>query len=122
VDHAEHGTDGQRLPHLEPLPEQIPCPAIHADFAPAAALAMADDDRAATVVKVALARASASLIRMPERQSTTMSPRSRKPSARCPAPNFGRVVPSRVELSLLLCMESGRSLRRYCGGDGAGQC
>jgi hypothetical protein len=51
---AEQRADGQREAEVQPLLKLFPGPVVHADFAAAAALAAADEDRAAAGVEVSL--------------------------------------------------------------------
>jgi hypothetical protein len=51
---AEQRTDGQLDADGQPLLELLPGPVVHADFAAAASLAAADEDRAAAGVEVCL--------------------------------------------------------------------
>ena len=51
---AEQRADGQRDAEVQPLLKLFPGPVVHTDFAAAAALAAADEDRAAAGVEVSL--------------------------------------------------------------------
>jgi hypothetical protein len=53
---AQQGPDRQLEPHVEPGLQLSPAPGVHADLASAAALAAADDQRAAALVKIGLER------------------------------------------------------------------
>jgi hypothetical protein len=53
-EHTEQRTDGQLDADVQPLLQLLPGPVVHADFAPAAALAAADEDCAAAWVEVRL--------------------------------------------------------------------
>jgi hypothetical protein len=55
VDHAEERPHRELEPDCVPLPQLLPGPLVHADLAPAAALAAADEQRAAATVEVCLA-------------------------------------------------------------------
>src|ERR1700759_2770137 len=52
--HTEQRTHGKRGPQLQPWVELLPCPAVHPDLAALTALAVSDQDRTATYVKVTL--------------------------------------------------------------------
>src|SRR5215207_7136007 len=71
---AEQRADGQREAEVQPLLKLFPGPVVHADFAAAAALAAADEDRAAAGVEVSLGERERLVMRKPARQSTTISP------------------------------------------------
>src|SRR5215217_2418456 len=53
VDDAQQRTDRQLTPHVEPEQELFPAPGVHADFAATPALAAPNQQRAATVIKIA---------------------------------------------------------------------
>ena len=63
----------------------LPGPVVHADLAAAAALAAADEDEPRRASRSASVSVSASWMRSPARQSTTISPRIRKPWGVVPA-------------------------------------
>ena len=95
--HAEQRPHGQRPSQRQPRVELLPGPAVHPDLAALAALALAHQDRAALQVKIALSlSASASLTRNPARPSTTISARSRTPSALSPAVLITATISSTV--------------------------
>jgi len=54
IDHAEQGADRHLDPAGEPRPELLEAPAVHADLAALAALALADQQRAAAWFEVRL--------------------------------------------------------------------
>ena len=54
VDDAQQRPDGQLDPDVEPRLQFVPAPGVHADLAPAAALAAPDEQRAAALVKIGL--------------------------------------------------------------------
>jgi len=54
VDDAQQRPDRQLEPHVEPGLQLSPAPGVHADLASAAALAAADEQRAAALVKISL--------------------------------------------------------------------
>ena len=54
VDDAEQRADGEFEAALEPGLKFLPAPVVHADLAPAPALAAADQRRAATLVEIGL--------------------------------------------------------------------
>jgi hypothetical protein len=54
VDNAEQCTDRHLLSGLKPRLELLPAPGVRADLAPLSALAVADEDRPAVAVKIAL--------------------------------------------------------------------
>jgi hypothetical protein len=85
VHDAQQSADRQRGAQVQPWLDLLPAPAVHADLAPLAALAASHEDRAGAAVKIASARASASLIRSPARHKTTISARTRSPWALGPA-------------------------------------
>jgi len=74
----------------------FPSPTVHANLASLAALSAADEDRAATLVQVVSASASASLILNPARQRTTSSARSRMPSVVLPTDRMTWMISSTV--------------------------
>src|SRR4051794_13731713 len=52
VDDAEQQPDRQLEARVQPRPQLLPAPVVHADLAPAAALALAHEDRSAPLVEV----------------------------------------------------------------------
>jgi hypothetical protein len=74
----------------------LPWPAVDADLAAFAALAMADQDRASMSVKIALVERERFADRQPARQSTTIRPRSRIASASSPAARITAMISSTV--------------------------
>jgi hypothetical protein len=56
VDHTQQRANRQARPELEPRVKLLPGPAVHADLASLAALAVADHDGAARAVKVGLGK------------------------------------------------------------------
>jgi len=54
VDDAQQRPDRQLEPRVEPGLQLSPAPGVHADLASAAALAAADEQRAAALVKISL--------------------------------------------------------------------
>src|SRR3954471_13261658 len=54
VNAADQRPDRQLEPRVQPRPQRLPAPPLHPDLASAAALAVADQDRSAPVVKVVL--------------------------------------------------------------------
>src|ERR687896_1400707 len=54
VDDAEQRTDRQRPPRLKPWQELLPAPGVHADLAPAPALAAPDHERPAALLEICL--------------------------------------------------------------------
>jgi hypothetical protein len=56
VDHAQQRPYGHGHPELEPWAEVVPAPRVHADIAPAAALAVTDQNRSAARIKVVLCK------------------------------------------------------------------
>ena len=54
VDNAEQRPDRELRPCAQPRPQVLPAPVVHADLAPTAALAVADQQRAAPGVEVVL--------------------------------------------------------------------
>ena len=54
ADDAEHGADRQLAPNVEPRPQLLACPLVHADLTTASALAAAHEQRATPVVEIGL--------------------------------------------------------------------
>jgi hypothetical protein len=54
VDNAQHRADREPATNLQPRTELLPCPAIHPNLSPLAALPAPDDYRAARSVQIAL--------------------------------------------------------------------
>jgi hypothetical protein len=52
VDHPQQRTDRHRHPELEPRPEVLPAPTVHADLPPPAALAAPDEHRSGSRLEV----------------------------------------------------------------------
>src|SRR2546423_8937765 len=94
VDDAEQCSDRHLGASDNPRPKLPPAPLVHPDFAALAALAVADEERPASRVEVALGEIQASEIRSPARQSTTISPRTRAPCAPFPASRMTATISS----------------------------
>jgi hypothetical protein len=73
------GPGRQLGPRREPGAQLLPAPLVHADLAPPAALAAADQDRASPLVEIVLGERERSWRRTPARHSTTMIARRRQP-------------------------------------------
>src|SRR5215210_578341 len=85
IDHAEQRPDRHLEPTVEPRPQLLESPVVHPDLAALAALALADEDRAAAGSRSGSVSDIASPIRRAARQSTTISARSRSPWSVSPA-------------------------------------
>jgi hypothetical protein len=72
----------------------VAAPGVHADLAPAAALAAPDEQRAAALVKIGLGERERFLARSPARHRMTISARSRRPSASPPAARITATISS----------------------------
>jgi hypothetical protein len=79
VDDAKQRPDRQLRPRDEPGAQQLPAPLVHADLAPAAALAAPDQQRSAPLVEVVLGKRESLLDTSPARQSTMIIARILKP-------------------------------------------
>ena len=86
------GSSHARQPGLELLP----APVVHADLSAPAALAAADQQRAAARVEVGLGERERLVMRSPARQRTTIRPRSRRPWTPSPAPRMTATISSTV--------------------------
>ncbi len=89
------GPTGSR-PALEPGSELLQAPFVHADLAAAAALAVADQDRAAARVEVALGERERLLDPQPGAPQTTITARSRAPWRSSPAWRITATISSTV--------------------------
>jgi hypothetical protein len=85
LDDAQQSADGKGDAVVQPRLDLLPGPAVHADLAALAALAVTDQDATDRGVQVTLGKASASLIRRPARHNKTMSVLVRKPYGVSPA-------------------------------------
>ncbi len=94
--HAEQRPDGEGRTKLQPRVQLLPCPAVHSDLPALVALAVPYQHGASFRVEIALISASASLIRSPARQSTTITPRNRTPSGLSPAARMTEMISSTV--------------------------
>lgn len=93
VEDADEGADGEFDPYFEPWIQVLPGPAVHADFTAFAAVALPDED-AAAMRRGLSARASASLIRIPARHSSTTSARALRPNGVSPAHRITAMISS----------------------------
>lgn len=89
-------SDRQHPSNSQPGVDLLPRPPVHPDLPTLAALASSDEDRAAFAVQIRLGKASASLIRNPARQSTTIKPRNLSPSGSSPAARITAMISSTV--------------------------
>jgi hypothetical protein len=74
----------------------FPGPGVHSDLTAATALTTADEDRAPAGVEVSFAERERFVERNPARQSTTISPRIRKPWGVAPAWRITATISSTV--------------------------
>jgi hypothetical protein len=96
VDHAQQRADRHRQPELEPEAEVIPAPAVHADLAAAASFRVADQYRPRRASRSGSVTVSASVMRSPARQSSTISARRRAPWTPSPAWRMTATISSSV--------------------------
>lgn len=103
VNHAKDRADRKLATDLEPWLELLSRPAVHADLASLAALAAADEHGATGTVEIVSWSASASLIRSPARQSSTIGALRRWPSPRSPTVRMTATISSTVGGSAGYC-------------------
>jgi hypothetical protein len=96
VDDAQERSDRQLVPGLQPRLKLAPGPPVHANLTSLAALATTDEDRAANSIEVALLKSEGLADRSPARHRSTISARSRWPSARSPTMRSTSTISSTV--------------------------
>jgi hypothetical protein len=96
VDHAEERPHRELEPDCVPRPQLLPGPLVHADLAPAAALAAADEQRAAAAVEVRLAERESLVDSQSGSPEPTIRARRRWPYAVSPAARITATISSTV--------------------------